>query len=55
VWKNAEEFAAQSQTLEERATALAKAANEGGDVGRAAKELFAACKSCHEKFRVPED
>lgn len=55
VWQNPDDFAAQSKTLEERAAALAKAADESGDVGQAAKDLFAACKSCHDKYRIPED
>jgi cytochrome c556 len=55
VWQSPDKFAAQARELEDRATALAKAANERGDVSQAAKDMFAACKSCHEKFRIPED
>jgi cytochrome c556 len=55
IWQHPEEFAALTKKLEETATALAAAANQGGDVGAASKELFANCKACHDKFRIPED
>lgn len=55
IWQKPDMFAAEVKSLEDAATALAKAADEGGDVPQAAKELFAACKSCHTEFRLPED
>lgn len=55
IWDRPDIFNAEIQTLEAAATALAQAADEQTDVPAAANELFAACKSCHTKFRVPED
>ncbi len=55
IWQEPEEFAALTKKLEDTANALAQTASQGGDVGTASKELFAACKACHEKFRIPED
>jgi cytochrome c556 len=55
VWEEPDVFAAEIKTLEDRAAALATAADERTGVPEAANELFASCKSCHTKFRLPED
>lgn len=55
IWKDPEAFAAEARKLEQTASALAKAASERNNVPEAANEMFAACKSCHTKFRVPEE
>jgi len=55
IWKNPEAFALEAQKLETTAAALAKAAGEQKNVPQAAKEMFGACKSCHDKYRIPED
>jgi cytochrome c556 len=55
IWTDPGGFAADTKRLEETAAALAKAATEQKDVPKAANEMFGACKSCHDKFRVPEE
>ena len=55
VWSEPTVFEMESATLEKTATALAKAAEARANVPPAAKEMFDSCKSCHNKFRMPEE
>jgi cytochrome c556 len=55
IWQQWDKFQADTAKLEQAATSLAKTAREGGDIGAGAKQLFGACKSCHDSFRVPEE
>lgn len=54
IWKNWPKFEENAKQLGVKAGALAKTSKGGGDVPAAAKDLFGACKSCHDDFRVPE-
>jgi cytochrome c556 len=54
IWANWDKFAANAQKLHDSAGALAAAARNNGDVKRAADDVFAICKSCHDDFRVPQ-
>ena len=54
IWQSWPKFEEGAKQLQAKATAVAAAAKDGGDVGAAAKTLFGACKSCHDQFRVPE-
>lgn len=54
IWKNWEDFEAKADQFSEAASELAVAA-ASGDAGAtlgAAKALGAACKSCHESYRI---
>jgi cytochrome c556 len=55
IWKDWAKFEANMAALTKAATNLATVAAADGDTGAASKELFGACKTCHDEFRVPED
>lgn len=55
IWSDWAKFEQTNKDMESKAGALAAAAGSGGDVGQAAKEMFATCKSCHDAFRKPEE
>lgn len=55
IWTDFSGFEVEVTQLERTATALAKAATERTNVPTAANEMFSACKSCHNKYRVPEE
>lgn len=55
IWENWAEFERLMLALETDSAALAETARAGGDVGAASKKMFGTCKSCHDKFRKPED
>ncbi len=55
IWQNWAEFEKLTASLQKDAAALAVAARDGGDAGAAAKQMFSNCKTCHDKFRTPED
>ena len=55
IWKSPDTFAIEAKQLETTAAALAKAAQEQKNVPPAAAEMFGTCKSCHNKYRIPED
>lgn len=55
VWTSPDAFAIEAKQLETTAAALAKAAQEQKNVPVAATEMFGTCKSCHNKYRIPED
>lgn len=55
IWKDWAKFEADMVAMEKAATNLATVAAAAGDTGAASKQLFDACKSCHDSFRVPED
>lgn len=55
IWASWDEFEAFSTYLEEAALDVAKAARDGGNVKAAARKMFKSCKSCHTKFREPEE
>jgi len=54
IWQNWPKFEADAKNLQSAATALAAAANSGGDVRGGARAMFDTCKSCHDQFRIPE-
>ncbi len=54
IWQNWEEFERLMKSLEADARATASAAAAGGDVRAAANKMFGNCKSCHDRFRLPE-
>ncbi len=54
IWQNWAEFEQLSNDLVTDSAALAAAAKENGDVKAASQKMFQNCKSCHEKFRIPE-
>jgi cytochrome c556 len=54
IWTHWEKFEQNAKDLEARAGELGDAARSGGDSKTAADKMFAACKSCHDEFRVPE-
>jgi cytochrome c556 len=55
IWTNWAEFQTLRASLQSNAEALAASARRDGDVREAAKTMFETCKSCHEKFRVPDE
>ncbi len=55
IWTNPDEFEAYNDYLAKYATAIATAAKDGGNVKSATKKMFKSCKSCHQKYRIPDD
>jgi cytochrome c556 len=55
IWQSWTDFEKLAGALHEDASALAVAARGGGDADAAAKQMFSDCKSCHDRFRKPED
>jgi cytochrome c556 len=55
IWADPKGFEFEVKNLRAKAAALAVAAHKQEGAPEAANELFAACKSCHTNFRVPED
>jgi cytochrome c556 len=55
IWTDPSGFTFAIKRLETTAAALAAAAQKGANVPQAANELFAACKACHDNFRIPEE
>lgn len=55
IWQQPDMFAAEIKRLADTASALADAADTRTGVPDAANAMFTTCKSCHTKFRVPED
>lgn len=55
IWTDWAKFEGLMKELESKSAALATAASSGGDVNATSKEMFAACKSCHDSFRKPEE
>lgn len=54
IWKEWPEFEKLMKQLEADARATAETAQAGGDVKAAANKMFGNCKSCHDRFRLPE-
>ncbi|GIW45934.1 MAG: cytochrome c [Candidatus Binatia bacterium] len=54
IWQQWDEFEKLMRQLEADAKATAEAAQGGGDVRAAANKMFGNCKSCHDRFRLPE-
>jgi cytochrome c556 len=54
IWQQWPKFESHAKQLQANAAALAAAAKAGGNVRGAAQQLFGACKSCHDQFRMPE-
>jgi cytochrome c556 len=54
IWSNWPEFEKLMKGLEADARATAQAAEQEGDVRAAANKMFGNCKSCHDRFRLPE-
>jgi cytochrome c556 len=55
IWQDWKKFEAAAAQLHKDALELAKVARAGGDAGAASRQMFGACKSCHDSFRVPDD
>lgn len=54
IWRDWAEFEKLMKSLEADARATAETAQAGGDVKAAANQMFKNCKSCHDRFRLPE-
>jgi cytochrome c556 len=54
IWTNWKKFEEDAKDLEARAGVLANAVLAGGNIPVEAKQMFAACKACHDEFRKPE-
>jgi cytochrome c556 len=54
IWQQWPQFESDAKQLQAKAAGLGAAAKEGGDVRAVAQQLFYACRSCHDKFRMPE-
>ncbi|MCX8073943.1 MAG: cytochrome c [Candidatus Binatia bacterium] len=54
IWQQWPEFEKLMKQLVADAKATAEAAAGGGDVKAAANKMFGNCKSCHDRFRLPE-
>ncbi|MEI8358470.1 MAG: cytochrome c [Deltaproteobacteria bacterium] len=54
VWSDRGKFDQVGADLKDKATAVAAAANSGGDVKAASTAMFQDCKSCHDQFREPD-
>lgn len=55
IWTNPDEFEAYNEYLAKYALAIAAAAKDGGNVKKAVKKMFKSCKSCHKKYRIPDE
>ncbi len=55
IWSARDEFDAFNTYLVKAAGGVAAAARSGGDVRGATKKMFGTCKSCHDKFRTPDE
>lgn len=54
IWQQWAEFEKLMRQLQADARATAEAAQGGGNVQAAANKMFGNCKSCHDRFRLPE-
>ena len=54
IWSQRAEFDRLTEEFVKVSNTLVAATKSGGDVKAAAKDVFGACKPCHEKFRLPE-
>ncbi len=54
IWQQWPEFEKLMGQLQADAKATVAAAQGGGDVRAAANKMFGNCKSCHDRFRLPE-
>lgn len=54
IWTDWKKFEESAKRLEASAGELAMEVQAGGNIPRKADEMFAACKSCHDQFRVPD-
>ena len=52
IWQQWDDFTAKGTDLETAAMAVLDAAQNGGDVGAAAKAMGATCGACHKDYRV---
>jgi cytochrome c556 len=55
IWQSWNDFKRFSAELEESAGSLAVAARSGLSVEAASQAMFTNCKSCHDRFRTPEE
>lgn len=55
IWTNPDEFEAYNDYMAKYALAIAAAARDGGNVKKAVKKMFKSCKSCHKKYRIPDE
>ncbi len=55
IWLARDEFDAFNTYLVKAARGVVAAARDGGDVRGATRKMFGTCKSCHDKFRAPEE
>lgn len=54
IWQQWAEFEKLMKQLETDARATVAASETRGDVRQAANKMFGNCKSCHDRFRLPE-
>jgi len=56
IWEEPEEFSKAVERFATAAEALRKAVNDGaqGEIGGAVREMFMACKGCHDDYREVE-
>lgn len=52
IWEQYDDFTAKGAGLEQAALAVLAAANGGGDVAAAAKEMGATCGACHKVYKT---
>ncbi|MDG1399821.1 MAG: cytochrome c [Candidatus Binatia bacterium] len=55
IWTNPDEFEAYNDYMAKYALAIAATAKDGGNVKKAVKKMFKSCKSCHKKYRIPDE
>ncbi len=55
IWTNPDEFEAYNDYMAKYALAIAAAARDGGNVKKEVKKMFKSCKSCHKKYRIPDE
>ena len=52
IWEQYDDFTTKGAGLEQAALAVLAAANSGGDVAAAAKEMGATCGACHKVYKT---
>ena len=54
IWEQKDKFDDNASQLKAKALSFAAAARRSGDTSTTSKEMWGACKSCHESFRFPK-
>jgi cytochrome c556 len=54
IWEQKAKFDDGASELKAKALSFAAAARRSGDTKTTSREMWAACKSCHESFRIPK-